>query len=479
MQLTTPSNTLFYCGGAAMPIHAEGAVNYTWSPAQGLSATTGGTVLANPTTTTNYMLEGTDANGCIGYYPFTVFVAQPSQITLNTGDAYILPGQAIPLTATGGSGNYTWSPAAGLNQTSGNSVLASPTQTTVYTVRGTGCDIEQTVTIYVLPETSPTDNALDFDGLDDYVEMPEQSQGISGTFTVAFWVKPTHPTKTMHVFSTRNGANGNTFDIQVRNGNQIHGDIGNGTDWLTTNADALFSYQANQWMHIAYKITPGQYKIFVNGNLIQTGNYPGTAVLYNSGSNFITLGKNNDENTKLQGSIDDLMISTFNFPDEIMSNAPRFGIPAQIRYTFDAGIAGGSNPTVTLLSNQDIQSGMHGTLHNFTLNGNTSNWVVGQSVQPQTIAMAGQNSVVYGTTYNPGATTSSGLAVTYFISDPSIASVSGNVLQIHNTGTITIFAQQDGNAFYENAEPKAQQLTITAKPLTIANASALNKIYDR
>jgi len=479
VHLTAPSPNLFYCGGPALPIHAEGAVNYTWSPAQGLSATTGGTVYANPTTTTHYLLQGTDANGCIGNYSFTVFVDQPAQITLNTGNAYILPGQAISLIASGGSGNYTWSPAEGLNQTSGNTVLASPTQTTVYTVRGIGCDTEQTVTINVLPETSATDNALDFDGFDDYVEMPVQSQGISGTFTVAFWVKPTHPTKTMHVFNTRNGANANTFDIQIRNGNQIHGDIGDGTNWLTTSADATFAYQANQWMHIAYKITPGQFKIFINGNLIQTGNYPGTAVLYNNSSNFITLGKNNDENTLLQGTIDDLMISTFDFPDEIMANAPRSGIPAPIRYTFDAGIAGGYNPTVTLLSNQNVQSGMHGTLHNFALNGLSSNWVIGQSVQPQTISMAAQSSIVYGSTYNPGATTSSGLPVTYFSTDPSIASVLGNILEIHNVGTVTIFAQQSGNGFYNDAEPMSQQLTVTPKPLTIANATTQNKVYDR
>jgi len=479
VHLNTPSNNLFYCGGPALQIQAEGAVNYTWSPAQGLSATTGNMVYANPTTTTNYLLQGTDANGCVGYYNFTVFVGQTSQITLNTGNSYIVSGQAIPLTASGGSGNYTWSPAEGLSQTSGNNVVASPTQTTVYTVRGTGCDIEQTVTIYVLPETSATDNALDFDGFDDYVEMPVQSQGISGTFTVAVWVKPTHPTKTMHILSTRNGANANTFDIQIKDGNLIHGDIGNGTDWLTTSADAPFAYQANQWMHIAYKITPGQYKIFVNGNLIQTGVYPGEAVLYNNSSNFITLGKNNGENTLLQGSIDDLIISTFNFPDEVMANVPRHGIPAQIRYTFDEGIAGGYNPTVTLLSNQDVQGGMHGVLHNFTLNGNASNWVAGQGVQPQTIAMAEQNSIVYGTIYNPGATTSSGLPVTYDSSDPSIASVSGNTLVIHNVGTVTVFAHQDGNAFYDHAEPKFQQLTITPKALTIANATAQNKIYDR
>jgi hypothetical protein len=52
------------CIGNSTGINATGALSYTWSPATGLSATTGSTVVANPTVTTTYTVTGTDVNGC-------------------------------------------------------------------------------------------------------------------------------------------------------------------------------------------------------------------------------------------------------------------------------------------------------------------------------------------------------------------------------------------------------------------------------
>ncbi len=47
-------------------IHASGAVSYQWSPATGLSATTGSTVTASPENDTEYTLSGTSDKGCSG-----------------------------------------------------------------------------------------------------------------------------------------------------------------------------------------------------------------------------------------------------------------------------------------------------------------------------------------------------------------------------------------------------------------------------
>jgi len=53
------------CEGDFVTLTASGATTYVWSPGTGLSSTTGTTVTANPTTTTTYTVEGTDANGCV------------------------------------------------------------------------------------------------------------------------------------------------------------------------------------------------------------------------------------------------------------------------------------------------------------------------------------------------------------------------------------------------------------------------------
>ncbi|MEQ1733815.1 MAG: choice-of-anchor L domain-containing protein [Bacteroidia bacterium] len=52
-----------------------------------------------------------------------------------SNDTAICPGASTPLSATGTAGNvYTWSPATGLNTTTGANVIASPTVTTKYYV---------------------------------------------------------------------------------------------------------------------------------------------------------------------------------------------------------------------------------------------------------------------------------------------------------------------------------------------------------
>lgn len=52
------------CTGDSVDLTASGANTYSWSPATGLSSTTGTTVTASPSTTTTYTVTGTDANGC-------------------------------------------------------------------------------------------------------------------------------------------------------------------------------------------------------------------------------------------------------------------------------------------------------------------------------------------------------------------------------------------------------------------------------
>ncbi len=58
----SPSSTTL-CQGIPLTLTASGADSYTWSPAAGLSATTGSSVDATPSTTTTYIATGT-TGGC-------------------------------------------------------------------------------------------------------------------------------------------------------------------------------------------------------------------------------------------------------------------------------------------------------------------------------------------------------------------------------------------------------------------------------
>ena len=75
----------------------------------------------------------------------TYITVSPAQVTVSPDSAVIRPGESVTLTASG-SVNYTWSPAAGLDKTSGSIVVASPVISTVYYVygdNGGSCDTSQ------------------------------------------------------------------------------------------------------------------------------------------------------------------------------------------------------------------------------------------------------------------------------------------------------------------------------------------------
>jgi gliding motility-associated-like protein len=80
------------CKGTPLLLTAVGAPNITWTPPDGLSATTGASVVANPVQSTTYRAIGTTPQGCKDTGIMTVKVL-PSynktlNITINEGESY-------------------------------------------------------------------------------------------------------------------------------------------------------------------------------------------------------------------------------------------------------------------------------------------------------------------------------------------------------------------------------------------------------
>ena len=72
--------------------------------------------------------------------------------------------------------------------------------------------------------------------------------------------------------------------------------------------------------------------------------------------------------------------------------------------------------------------------------------------------------------FNPGATASSGLAVSYASDNAAVATVSGSTVTITGAGTANITASQTGSSNYNAATPVVRQLTVAAVsgPTTLA-----------
>lgn len=107
----TPS-TPSVCKGDGIDLTASGAASYLWSPAEGLSSTTGSTVKATPTATTTYTVTGTSASGqCTASTTITVNVNQPAKIALTQDPPGIkdLCGGTINLSLPSGYSEILWS----------------------------------------------------------------------------------------------------------------------------------------------------------------------------------------------------------------------------------------------------------------------------------------------------------------------------------------------------------------------------------
>jgi hypothetical protein len=121
--------------------------------------------------------------------------------------------------------------------------------------------------------------ALRCDGTSGYVRwVPTNTLGTN--FTVEAWVRPFTTNTHICILGTREGAE-YTFDMKFSpSPSRVHGDIGNGTAWLTPSADTPLSFTSSNWYHIAYVVTPTNYTIYTNGSAAGSGAYSGTPMLY-------------------------------------------------------------------------------------------------------------------------------------------------------------------------------------------------------
>lgn len=127
-------------GATGTTLTASGAATYSWIPGTGLSSTSSGTVVANPSTTTTYTVGGLTAAGCY-VYPTVVTVSVMPAVTptITASSQTVCLGQSVTLSAspTGAGYSYTWAPASAISGPSNTaSITAQPTSTTpvTYTV---------------------------------------------------------------------------------------------------------------------------------------------------------------------------------------------------------------------------------------------------------------------------------------------------------------------------------------------------------
>ncbi len=143
-------------------LSATGGVSYSWAPAIGLDDPFSANPIATPTTTTTYVVTGTDATGCTARAEVTV-VANVCGVPVDPcttfaiidyPDRSICAGNITQLNASRGI-SYSWSPTTGLDKPTSANPVANPSATTTYTVTVTnaaGCTATDQITVEVTGE---------------------------------------------------------------------------------------------------------------------------------------------------------------------------------------------------------------------------------------------------------------------------------------------------------------------------------------
>jgi hypothetical protein len=154
LALPTPfvSGDRVICEGGSVQLTASGGVSYEWQPRASLNNPFLANPIASPSATTVYTVTVRGGNGCGAKAQVTVNVNPLPNLPI-LRDTTLCRGQSVQLTASGAF-TYEWSPAAGLSATNIPNPIATPTQTTVYTLTGrtqAGCFLTRFVQITVNP----------------------------------------------------------------------------------------------------------------------------------------------------------------------------------------------------------------------------------------------------------------------------------------------------------------------------------------
>jgi gliding motility-associated-like protein len=222
--ITTTSSAPVFCEGSPLSITANGATTYTWSPATGLSATTGTTVVAAPTQTTVYTLAGT-SNNCRDSISFTLTVNEMPEVTISGVSAINSCEEAVLIADVDGpmGGTYNWTPLVNLTCNTCQTASAAPTATQNYTVTYTtpqGCSDSASVTVTIVSIFNyfmPTAFTPNNDGVNDTLHI--HGKGIE---TVSLKLFNRIGEKVFETSSIYEGWDGTQNGLPVNNGTYIY-----------------------------------------------------------------------------------------------------------------------------------------------------------------------------------------------------------------------------------------------------------------
>ncbi len=259
-------------------------------------------------------------------------------------------------------------------------------------------------------------NALDFDGVNDHVttNFPGVLGSADRTFEAWIYLSAS-PTSNACILDYGTSSSGSRNSFFVSPNNQLSF-ISGGTNGNLSSPNNVVPI--GQWVHVAFVLDNGTGYSYVNGVQVATGNLSG--VNTPNGGNTFRIGQRvSGGSIPFVGKIEEVRVwdvarslTQINLDTATEFCTPQSGLVAYHR--FNSGTAGGTNTTVTT-STDDSGLNNDGTLQGFALTGTTSNWVTGKlspCVPPSCLAptglgatnILGTSADVYFTQSNTGST---------------------------------------------------------------------------
>ena len=355
----------------------------------------------NNGTLTNFALTGTSSNWLAGS-PITSLSSPPDVVS---PIAYAQDDTATALTATPGTNGISllWYTDA----TGGTGSVNAPTPSTttlgnttyyVSSVNANGCESERAeiVVTVALPGTH-----LNFDGVNDYVEVPSGINIANSSFTVEFYAKRASSDVNSMVLTQGYEVNNGLLHIGFRDTNDFtfafwYNDI---------NIPATNYVSDNAWHHwsCVYDVINSTRQVYQDGILV--GEDTGVAT-YN-GNGILQIGKRNSRDF-FNGNLEDLRIwnvartaEQINGSKNCELQGTETGLIAY--YNFNQGANSATNTSETTAI--DATGANNGTLTNFDLTSTTSNWLANSPVTTGSI-IPSEATVTTPVTYKQGDTAS-------------------------------------------------------------------------
>ena len=380
----TAPTTINYCQGATAT--ALTATATTGHALQWYTVSTGGTTSNTaPTpltttigTTTYYVSQKNNTTNCEG--PRTAITVNVNSVpTISGVQNMTVGGSTLQLTGSGTPNATTpWvssnTAIATISSTGVVTAISGGSTTITYTT-SEGCSVSGIINI--LNCEAPFGNAMSFDGTNDYVTVGDSFENLADVTTEA-WVYWRGSTNAFSEIFTKDLVSA----FAITSTNKLHANFGNGSGWdIGLNSTA--SIPLNTWTHLAVTRQNGLVRMYINGQQDSA-----TATMSATGQNSShralgakLLGTSLYPNSTINGSIDEVRFwSTARTQAQIQAsmNTQLVGNESGLLayYTFNHGIAGGNNTSVTTIVNL-VNSATNGTITNSDKIGTNSNLVVG------------------------------------------------------------------------------------------------------